>query len=83
MSNTVHFGEFSDGKTYTHKRVASIMNVDPEWVKERMLFPRTREGDRVPGVRFAKVGVFYVMTGEAIRHWVESLDSPDDPEDSQ
>lgn len=82
MSAITHFGEFEDGKTYTHKRVASIMNVNEEWVKDRLLFPRNRDGNRVPGVRYAKVGAYYMITGEAIRHWIESLDSPDDPEET-
>lgn len=82
MSATTHFGEFEDGKTYSHKRVAQIMCVNEEWVKDRLLFPRDRAGKRVTGVRHAKVGAYYMITGEAIRHWIESRDAHDDPEES-
>ncbi|NLS97442.1 MAG: hypothetical protein GXX96_35325 [Planctomycetaceae bacterium] len=78
----VHLGEFEDAKTYSHKRVAAIMSVNEEWVKDRLLFPRSRDGVRLPGVRYAKVGAFYMITGEAIRLWVESIASPDDPEET-
>ncbi len=75
-----HFGEFEDGKVYTHKRAAALMGVDTEWVKDRLLFPRDRNGNRVPGVRHAKVGAFYMFSGESVRHWIDGNNRPDEAE---
>ena len=75
---TSHMGEFHDDETYTHKRVAARLGVADEWVKTNMLFPRDRSGERTPGVPFKKVGVFYFITGEKIRLWLEGLDNPDE-----
>jgi hypothetical protein len=83
MAGTSHFGEIEDGKTYTHKRVASIMNVDTDWVKDRLLYPTDPSGHRIPGVPHAKVGALYFFSGEAIRLWIEQHASPDTPENDE
>ena len=72
-----HLQEFEDGKVYSHKRVAAIMDMEIEWVLKRILFPKDRDGIRFPGVSHVLVGSVYFMTGEAIRLWIESQSQPD------
>lgn len=69
MSRTEHDGIIADGQTYTHKSVAQILGVSPDWVIQNCIYG----DDAEPGVACVKMGRLYIFSGFNFRLWTERV----------
>lgn len=68
---TAHYGEFHDDVVYTHKRIATLLDVKPEWVTEHILRLGVPQDSEERGVRYRKIGSTYFICGTDLRMWFE------------